>query len=156
MNIIYSTIYLFLFCFGITLNAQQAPNQAESKIIEDLIQGAFDDLWAGMDSTKVLNYHTDDFVILEQGEVWDNDRIKAWMKKRLEKSERPKRINKMDYLSVEKHGNSLYAAYYNYAEFYQADSLVNTARWLESTIAIPTEDGYRLKSMHSTWAPEKK
>ncbi|MEM6771044.1 MAG: hypothetical protein AAF597_10705, partial [Bacteroidota bacterium] len=39
----------------------------ETQIAKDLIQGAFDDLWGGVDSTKILDYHTDDFVILEQG-----------------------------------------------------------------------------------------
>lgn len=43
-------------------------------------------------------------------------------------------------------------AYHNYAKFMQADSLVGQAKWLESALAVMTEDGWRLKMMHSTYA----
>lgn len=128
----------------------------ETQIAKDLIQGAFDDLWGGVDSTKISKYHTDDFVILEQGEIWDNDRIKQYMRKQLARSNRPLRINRMDYISIEKYGPSIQIAYYNDADFMQGDSLVNTARWLESALAVPTDEGWRLKMMHSTWAGNNK
>jgi len=134
---------------------QNVLTAEERQIAKDLIQGAFDDLWAGVDSTKISLYHTDDFVILEQGEVWDNDRIKAYMRKQLAKPNRPKRINKMDYLSIDKYGPSIQIAYYNEAEFFQADTLAGEARWLESALAVPTEEGWRLKMMHSTWAGKR-
>ncbi len=124
---------------------------AEKQIAKDLIQGAFDDLWAGVDSTKILDYHTEDFIILENGEVWDNDRIKQFMRGQLANEERAKRINIMDYISIEKYGHSMQIAYNNKAEFYQLDSLVNTGSWLESALAVETEEGWRLKMMHSTW-----
>lgn len=124
----------------------------EEQIAKDLIQGAFDDLWAGVDSTKILDYHTEDFVILEQGEVWDNDRIKEYMRSQLARENRAKRTNRMDFISIEKYGESMQIAYYNYADFTQADTLVGNARWLESALAVKTDDGWKLKMMHSTWA----
>lgn len=123
----------------------------EKKIAKDLIQGAFDDLWAGVDSTKILDYHTDDFIILENGEVWDNDKIKQFMRGQLAKPNRPKRINKMEYISIEKYGPSVQIAYHNKAEFYENGNLVNTGSWLESALAVKTSEGWRLKMMHSTW-----
>ena len=149
----YFPIFLFLTFF-----ACQQPNQhmaasittQEKQIAKDLIQGAFDDLWAAADSAKISKYHTDDFIILEQGEVWDNDRIKEFMRRKLARTNQSKRINKMDYISIEKYGNSMQIAYYNYAEFWQADTLSGKASWLESAVAIDTEDGWRLKMMHST------
>lgn len=131
---------------------QQLINKEEQQIAKNLIQGAFDDLWAGLDSTKISKYHTADFVILEQGEIWDNDRIKTFMRKQLTKENRPVRINKMEYISIEKYGESMQIAYYNYAEFTNADTIVGNARWLESALAVPTQNGWRLKMMHSTWA----
>ena len=125
--------------------------EAEKQIAKDLIQGAFDYLWAGADSTKILDYHTEDFIILENGEVWDNDRIKQFMRGQLANEERAKRINIMDYISIEKYGQSMQIAYNNKAEFYQLDSLVNTGSWLESALAVETKNGWRLKMMHSTW-----
>lgn len=131
----------------------QEPISAEEiQVAKDLIQGAFDDLWAGVDSSKISDYHTDDFIILEQGEIWDNDRIKVYMRNQLAKPGRAKRSNRMEYISIDKYGESIQIAYYNYAEFTRADTLVGEARWLESALAVPTKEGWRLKMMHSTWA----
>jgi len=131
---------------------QQLITEEEIQIAKDLIQGSFDDLWAGVDSTKISKYHTDDFIILEQGEIWDNDRIKEYMRKQLARADRPQRTNRMEYISIDKYGESIQIAYYNFAEFTQADTLVSEAKWLESALAVSTKDGWKLKMMHSTWA----
>lgn len=139
-----------------TSDLATAPiTEAEKKIAKDLIQGAFDDLWGGVDSTKILDYHTEDFIILEQGEVWDNTRIKQFMREQLAKEDRAKRINIMEYISIEKYGPSMQIAYRNFGRFYSADSLVNKASWMESAVAIETPVGWRLKMMHSTWTGNK-
>jgi len=149
-------IYLFaLLCIA----ACQAPQEIkedklitseETQIAKDLIQGAFDDLWGGADSTKISTYHTDDFIILEHGEIWDNDRIKQFMRGQLEIKDRARRINKMDYISIDKYGESMQIAYHNNAEFMKADSLLGKYYWLESALAVKTDAGWRLKMMHST------
>jgi len=153
-NTIIFTLLLFVSC-QVTQKEQAPITEAEKKIAQDLIQGAFDDLWAGVDSTKISNYHTDDFVILENGEVWDNDRIKEYMRKQLAVTDRAKRTNRMEYLSIDKYGESMQIAYYNFAEFTRADTLAGKAKWLESALAVPTKEGWRLKMMHSTWAGNK-
>ena len=149
-----NTIILVLFLSSCQIQEahknQEPINAEEEQIAKDLIQGAFDDLWAGVDSTKISNYHTDDFVILEQGQIWDNNRIKVYMREQLTQTDRPKRTNRMEYISIDKYGASIQIAYYNFAEFTRADSFVGKARWLESALAVSTKDGWRLKMMHST------
>ena len=146
-----SLALLFIACQPQTADQQSnAITPEEVEIAKNLIQGSFDDLWAGVDSTKISTYHTDDFTILEQGEVWDNDRIKQYMRGQLARPDRAKRTNRMEYLWIDKYGESIQIAYYNYAEFTQADTLVGKASWLESALAVPTEEGWRLKMMHST------
>jgi hypothetical protein len=88
-------------------NSDNVVSDQEEQIAKDLIQGAFDDLWGGLDSTKILDYHTDDFIILEHGEIWDNDRIKEYMRGRLIVPGRATRVNKMDYISIDKYGPSM-------------------------------------------------
>lgn len=145
-------VSLFLYsCSTPNPSENNSISNEEKQIAKDLIQGAFDDLWAGVDSTKILNYHTKDFIILENGEVWDNDRIKVFMRGQLANENRATRVNIMDYISIEKYGPSMQIAYNNKAEFYMQDSLVNTGSWLESALAVKTEEGWRLKMMHSTW-----
>jgi hypothetical protein len=147
----------YLFLFAVILSACQATTvneepitPAEEQIAKDLIQGAFDNLWAGLDSTQIGDYHTDDFIILEQGEIWDNDRISAYMRRQLARSDRPTRTNRMEYISIDKYGESMQIAYHNFAEFTRADTLVGQARWLESALAVRTPEGWKLKMMHST------
>ncbi len=136
-------------------NSAKEITTEEIRIAKQLIQGSFDDLWAGMDSTKILKYHTENFYILENGEVWTNQEIRNFMKRSLSNNDRPHRENKMDFLTLEKQGHAINIAYHNYATFTQGDSLVGNAQWLESALAIPTKDGWRLRMMHSTWVPKK-
>lgn len=143
LKILLTIVTFALFCTScnqIKKESQDITPEEES-IAKGLIQGAFDDLWAGVDSTKILNYHTEDFIIFENGEVWDNDRIKKFMRSQLENKDRPKRINIMDYISIEKYGSSMQIAYHNKAEFYANDSLVFNGSWLESALAVQTDDG---------------
>lgn len=143
-------LLLFIACQSRSNSSKEAITPAEEQIAKDLIQGAFDDLWGGVDSTKILDYHTPDFLILEHGEIWDNDRIKQFMRGQLSRADRAVRKNKMDYISIDKYGPSIQIAYHNYAEFFLADTLAGKGQWLESALAVPTEDGWRLKMMHST------
>lgn len=146
---------LLVIFFASSCVAKQVENRSilsaeEEQIAKDLIQGAFDDLWGGVDSTKILKYHTPDFIILEHGEVWDNDRIKQFMRGQLQRENRPIRKNMMDYISIDKYGESIQLAYNNRAEFYRNDSLLFEGGWLESALAVKTDEGWRLKMMHST------
>ena len=151
MKLITLLSFLFLFaCNNATPHQESEITTNEKEIAQHLIQGAFDDLWGGMDSTKILDYHTEDFVILEHGEVWDNDRIKQFMRDQLASGNTAKRVNIMDYISIDKYGQSMQIAYHNKGEFYVQDSLVWTGGWLESAVAVNTSEGWRLKMMHST------
>jgi hypothetical protein len=146
-------LLLLSSCQVNTPTQQQTQITAEEEqIAKDLIQGAFDDLWAGLDSNKISKYHTNDFIILEQGEIWDNDQIKDYMRNQIAQTDRPKRTNRMEFLSIDKYGESMQIAYFNFAEFTRSDTLVGDARWLESALAVNTKDGWKLKMMHSTWA----
>ena len=151
----------FILIFA--LSACQNPNtkkenvltKEEQQIAKELIQGSFDNVWSGTDTTQVARYHTDDFMILEHGEIWDNNQIKAYMKSQEKNKNRPLRKNSMEYISIEKYGNSIQMAYHNNAEFTRADTLVLKLQWLESALAIKTKEGWRLKMMHSTRVPIK-
>ena len=152
----YLTLLLFLvLCSCQDLQKEEPITDSEKQIAKDLIQGVFDNIWSAADTTKLLKYHTPDFIILENGEVWDNDRIQQRNRRVLKRKHRPKRINKMNYISIEKYGESMQIAYWNDADFIEGDSLVNTLRWLESALAVKTEQGWKLKMMHSTRVQNK-
>jgi hypothetical protein len=145
----------FLTSCSPKFNQETPISTSEEQLMKDLIQGVFDDIWSVKNPDKLLDYHTSDFIILEHGEVWDNATITKWMEGKIEKGNLPKRVNRMEYISIDKYGPSIQAAYHNYAEFYQADTLIFKASWLESAIAVPTDKGWRLKMMHSTRMPRQ-
>lgn len=158
MNYLEKKNMRFTILLALLLSACQSKYQeknqqltAEEEVIaKELIQGSFDKIWGGVDSLAIAKYHTDDFIILEHGEVWDNDRIKTYIRGQLQRENRPLRKNRMEYISIEKYGMSIQMAYHNYAEFIRADSLVAKGQWLESALAVKTKEGWKLKMMHST------
>jgi len=77
------------------------------------------------------------------------------MRRQLADTSGAKRINIMDYISIEKYGPSMQIAYHNKANFYEQDSLVWEGGWLESALAVETAEGWRLKMMHSTRKAQK-
>ncbi len=148
-------LLLFIACQAPNQEAQNVLSPEEEEIAKELIQGSFDKIWGGVDSTAIADYHTDDFIILEHGEVWDNDRIKTYIRGQLTRDDRPLRKNSMEYISIEKYGNSIQMAYHNHAEFIRADTLLAKRQWLESALAVKTPKGWRLKMMHSTRMPNE-
>jgi len=153
-NLIIMMVLFFVACQNAQKTEETALLKEEEQVAKNLIQGSFDKIWGGIDSNEIANYHTDDFIILEHGEIWDNDRIKEYIQSQLQRPERPVRKNRMEYISIEKYGSSIQLAYHNYAEFIQADSVVAKRQWLESALAVKTEKGWRLKMMHSTRVPQ--
>lgn len=150
-------ILLFLISISSFSVAQPTSvTDSEAQAVKALVQGIFDDVWGGLDSTKILDYHTEDFVILENGEVWDNETILQYVRRSLSKEVIPKRENSFDYISMEKRGDAIWAAYHNYATFSVDGKETGKGYWLESIVAIPTDEGWRLRMMHSTWAPSEK
>ena len=140
-----------------TFNAVQSQSitSEEKQIIKNLVQNAFDDIWSKYDASKITTYHTDDFLLLENGHVWNNDTIANYQAKGLKRPART-RINSFEFFKFEKYGESIWAGYHNYASFTGADGVTQKAQWLESIVAIKTEIGWKLKMMHSTWVPLKK
>jgi len=148
---------LILLCACASPPVKSELTEAEKNEVKALVQGIFDDVWGGYDSTKILNYHTEDFVILENGEVWTNQEITDFVRESLDNNrDEIDRINSMEYISMDKYGDAINVAYHNYATFKKNDSIVGNGQWLESATAIETEQGWRLKTMHSTWVPPNK
>jgi hypothetical protein len=136
-----------------TITSQSVATK-EIETIKQLVQDAFDDVWSKYDSSKLKTHHTNDFMLLENGHVWNNDTIANYQAKGLKRPAR-KRINSFDFIKFEQYGTSIWAAYHNYATFTGKDGKTTKAQWLESIVAIKTETGWKLKMMHSTWVPIK-
>lgn len=143
-----SIIALFLLfppiCFA------QSQSAADKEAAKQLVIDSFEDIWSDLDAEKIPLYHTEDFIILEQGVVWNNDSIRNYQAMELASGRNLKRHNKFDFVKVEEQGDAIWLAYHNYATWTKDSKVVGNAHWLESAVAVKTEEGWRLQMMHST------
>lgn len=124
-------------------------NVEDFKTVEQVVQGVFDDIWSSKKSELLSKYHTDDFILLEHGEVWTNDTIANWCKRAKKRDEGLKRINSFDFFKAEREGNRIWMAYHNYATF-KSENGEGKAEWLESIVAVKKDTVWKLELMHST------
>jgi len=146
-----TAILLFLFSAPCLFGQHHITN--DSAIVHQLVQAEFDAVWSDYDTTRLLEFHTEDFILLEHGEVRNNDTIKLYQTRGLQRVDRPKRINSFDMIEVQSFPGAIYASYHNYASFQKEEKEVFKLQWLESVVAIETKAGWRLKQMHSTRVP---
>ena len=139
----------FLLFFTYTLPAQDVSSE-EEKAIKQLVQDAFDDVFSNLDSTKITKHLTDDFLLLEHGEVWNNKTIKNYIIEAHKAEKRPTRTNSFEFIRFVKSKKSIWAAYHNYAKISMNNEVIADLEWLESIVAIKTKEGWKLQMMHST------
>lgn len=160
---------LLLFLLASVISACSPPepteptaapsNNAEVDIqtVQQLIQNIFDDIWsasATSDTAYVSRYHTDDFILLEHGEVWTGDTIRNWLLDRRANFDpaAPARKNSFDFYRSKHFGDRIWIAYQNYGDWVTAaGDTVASRGWLESAVAVRTPGGdWKLEMMHST------
>lgn len=133
-----------------TLGYSQSISPSDQDEVKQLIIDCFQHIWSNMDSTKLDQYHTDDYLLLEHGEVWNNDTIKNYMRRALSSEVRSTRENKFEFIKIERYGNAVWIAYENWATWSFNGEVNGRAHWLESAVAIKRKEGWRIKMLHST------
>ena len=109
-------IFILFSIYSVDCSAQaQTIKPKEEEAIKQLIQNAFDGVWSDLDSTKITEYHTDDFLLLEHGEIWNNDTIKNYLIKARQAEKKSDRVNKFEFIRFVKSKKSIWVAYQNYA-----------------------------------------
>ena len=129
---------------------------ADRAAAQQLIQDIFDDIWSGTDTAYVGRYHTEDFVLLEHGEVWTNDTIRNYQLGKLANYDAaaPQRNNSFDFFRTELNHDEIWMAYHNYGHWIDGAGDTTLSRgWLESAVAVRTGQGWKLRMMHSTRLP---
>lgn len=143
-----------MVCFT-TISFGQSSIETEKSKIKELITKSFDDIWSGLNSKKIDNYYTKDFLLIENGEVWNNDSIANYLDNAILKKPIPKRENSFEFIEVKISKGMAWIAYKNYATFSVEDKIIGKAYWLESATAILTENGWKLEMLHSTGVENK-
>lgn len=144
------TILILIFFIHGSFAYSQSNSKSEDQQIQDLVKNMFDDLFSNFDSGKIPAYMTEDFILLEDGMIWDNQIIQGYLDGQKAKGNLPKRENRFEFIQIKVFGNRASAAYKNWATISRNGTVIREAHWLESITAIKTESGWKLEMMHST------
>ena len=136
--------------FFTTISFGQVSNEADKTRIKNLVIESFDEIWSKLDSKYIDKYYTKDFLLLENGEVWNNDSIKNYLDNAILRKPNPKRVNTIEIIEIKIAIRMAWIAYQNYATFSTDNKIIRKAHWLESATAILTENGWKLETLHST------
>ena len=143
-----NTIILMLFFTSIAF--AQVSIETHKKQIQNLVVESFDEIWSKLEATKIEKYYTKDFVLLEHGEVWNNDTIAKYLNNAKLKLPIPKRVNTIQIIDIKVADKTAWVAYHNYATITADDKIIRKVHWLESATAILTNKGWKFDMLHST------
>lgn len=143
-------VLILIFSISRLVLVGQPSFDADRELVKQVIIDSFEDVLTNLELDKINDYYTEDFLLLENGEVWNNDSIRHYLSRALANDSKPIRTNKFEFIDVKIDGNSAWVAYQNYATFTLDDEVVTQIHWLESATAIKTVQGWRLEMLHST------
>jgi len=115
MKYIFSFLFLFLFFTSCQKPKKEISATDEEAIVavEEVVQNLFDEVWAGYDEKAIKKYQTEDFLLLEHGEIWNNDSIANWCKNAKNRVQNTKRTNNFERIEARKNDDKLWLAYHN-------------------------------------------
>jgi len=142
--------FIILMMFFTTISFGQVSNETDKTRIKNLIIESFDEIWSKLDAKNIDKYYTKDFLLLENGEVWNNDSIKNYLDNAMLRKPSLKRMNTIEVIEIKIANKMAWIAYQNYATFSTDNKISRKAHWLESATAILTENGWKLEMLHST------
>ncbi len=144
-----TTFLLLSLLFSTVAFGQNSPEPDEIQI-QNLIQNSFDELFSKFDSEQITSFYTEDFLLLEQGEVWDIEIITDYFEQAIQNPNAPTRTNRFEFIQTKVEGNRAWTSYWNYATLKQDGEVIRELKWLESATAVKTDQGWKLDMLHST------
>ncbi|WP_289724915.1 hypothetical protein [Robiginitalea aurantiaca] len=127
-------------------------NPSEIDSVKRLIESSFEGIWSELDTSRIKTFHTEDFILLEAGMVWNNDSIANYLldeQKRMLEG-KYQRLNRFKYVKAVQSPGNIWVAYQNYGTWVQGSDTLGTAQWLESAIAVKENGQWKLQQLHST------
>jgi hypothetical protein len=141
---------LLFMMFVTTRTFGQVSQETNEALIRNLVLESFDEIWSTLDAKQIDRFYTSDFLLLENGEVWNNDSIATYLDGAILRKPIPNRKNTIEIIDIKIANGTAWVAYHNYATFTINHEIVREAHWLESATAVLTEHGWKLDMLHST------
>ena len=140
---------ILMICFT-TISFGQSSIETDKSHLKELIIKSFDEIWSELNSKNIDKYYAKDFLLLENGVVWNIDSITNYLDNSKLKKAIPNRVNSIQFIEIKVFKGMAWIAYRNQAIFSIENKIVRKADWLESATAILTENGWKLEMLHST------
>jgi len=141
---------LILVMFFTAISFGQGSTETDKSLIKNLVTESFVEIWSELNAENIDKYYTKEFLLLENGEVWNNDSIANHLDKARLQKQIPKRVNRIEIIEIKIVNGMAWVAYQNYATFSIDNEIIRKAHWLESATAILTQNGWKLEMLHST------
>ena len=124
----------------------QTQNNSEKTKVNQTVTTLFDGI-AALDTKMMKQSSTDDFLLLEDGAVWNMDTLIGKLTRL--KGRSFSRINHLNFIETEITGNSAWVAYHNAADIV-IDGKTRNVKWLESAFLVRQGKDWRIRLLHST------
>lgn len=105
---------------------------------------------SAFDHNKLQLLMTDDFQLLEAGEIWDGDKLLSVIQ--------PSNLVRQNYfklVTVKVQEDSAWVSYWNKAKF-TSDGQSGIVFWLESAVLKRAKNGWKIQMLHSTHVDNEK
>ena len=99
---------------------------------------------SAVDHLKLKELVTENFQLLDEGDIWDVDKIISVIQVSEEK-----RLNYFNLISTQNNGEMAWVSYWNMAKFSKGDDEYQIG-WLESAVLVKKHQTWRIQMLHST------
>jgi len=134
---------LIIFAFGgVCVQGQDKNIKAVQETINTFFKAFSEGDFKYIEQTSTL-----DFLLLEQGMIWNLDTLKNKLAK--PKPAGYSRKNRFEFFETRLTGKRAWVGYHNYADFETAAGK-RKIHWLESAVLVKEKKSWKLEMMHST------
>ena len=133
-------------CIVMVLLMTSANSYASEPTAFSAVQRLFSAMSA-FDYPRMKVIGTEDFQLLENGEVWDMDDLVTAIKPSGDKYERRNYFSVIRTVTTQ---DNVWVSYWNRADFPKPDGSAQSVTWLESAVMVKVDAHWKVQMMHST------
>jgi ketosteroid isomerase-like protein len=141
--------YILLLIFLVVLEKTQAQYEKDSIAIVQLLKNDYATM-GNYDIKTHVGYCTADYLLIENGEVWDLKKETEWYRTNAHRV-----LSRTDFFTIRTikvHNNIAYAVYHLRSDFKENNTL-KTKVWNESAIFRKEQGSWKIALIHSTPVP---
>lgn len=139
-------ILLLFFFLAFSSLPIQAQKSDEKEKVNHVLTRFFDGI-SVLDIKLMKQYVTNDFLLLEGGDVWNMDTVAVYLNQL--KTGSFSRTNHLNFIRTEITGNTAWVAYNNAADM-NINGKKRNVQWLESAVLVKEGNEWKIQLLHST------